>query len=74
MSPKEARRVAVMEQVLAGKATIAQAALVLGLSQRQVKRLKGGMLKEGIAFLAHKNRGLKPKNALSQQCRDQIVS
>ncbi len=74
MSPKEARRVAVMEQVLAGKATIAQAALVLGLSQRQVKRLKGGTSKEGIAFLAHKNRGLKPKNALSQQCRDQIIS
>jgi transposase len=63
-----------MEQVLAGKATIAQAALVLGLSQRQVKRLKGGTSKEGIAFLAHKNRGLKPKNALSQQCRDQIIS
>jgi transposase len=63
-----------MEQVLAGKATIAQAALVLGLSQRQVKRLKGGLSKEGIAFLAHKNRGKKPKNALSQQCRDQIIS
>ncbi len=32
------------------------------------------MLKEGIAFLAHKNRGLKPKHALSQQSRDQIIS
>lgn len=74
MSPREARRVAVMEQVLAGKATIAQAALALGLSQRQVKRLKGGMLKEGTAFLAHKNRGKKPKHALSQQSRDQIIS
>jgi transposase len=74
LSPNEARRVYVMEQVLAGKVTIAQAALVLGLCGRQVKRLKGGMLKEGAAFLAHKNRGLKPKNALSQQCRDQIIS
>ena len=53
---------------------IAQAALVLDLSKRQVKRLKGGMLKEGTAFLAHKSRGKKPKHALSQQCRDEIIS
>jgi transposase len=63
-----------MERVLAGTVTIVQAASVLGLCERQVKRLKGGMLKEGIAFLAHKNRGLKPKHALSQQCRDEIIS
>ena len=74
MSPKEARRLAVMERALAGTVTIVQAASVLGLCERQVKRLKGGMLKEGIAFLAHKNRGLKPKHALSQQCRDEIIS
>ncbi len=74
MSLKESRKVSVMELVLAGKVTIAQAALVLGLSKRQVKRLKGWMLKEGAAFLAHKNRGLKPKHALSQQWRDQIIS
>src|SRR5208282_1200787 len=74
LSPNEARRVYVMEQVLARKVTMAQAAVVLGLCERQVKRLKGGMLKEGVAFLAHKNRGLKPKHALSQQWRDQIVS
>ncbi len=74
MSPNEARRVYVMEQVLARKMTIAQAAKLLGLCERQVQRLKGGMLKEGVASLAHKNRGLKPKHALSQQCRDQIIS
>lgn len=74
MSPKEARRLAIMEHVLTGKVTIAQAALVLDLSKRQVKRLKGGMLKEGTAFLAHKSRGKKPKHALSQQCRDEIIS
>jgi hypothetical protein len=49
LSPNEARRVSVMEQVLARKVTIAQAAIVLGLCERQVKRLKGGMLKEGVA-------------------------
>ena len=74
MSPNEARRVYVMEQVLAGKVTIVQAAKLLGLCERQVKRLKGGMLKEGVAFLAHKNRGLKPNHALSESWREQIIS
>ncbi len=74
MSHKEAKRVYVMEQVLAKKVTITQAAELLGICERQVKRLKGGMLKEGLAFLAHKNRGLKPKHALSQETRDQIIN
>ncbi len=74
MSPSEARRVYVMEQVLARKVTIAQAAKLLSLCERQVKRLKVGMLKEGAAFLAHKNRGLKPKHALSEPCRGQIIT
>ncbi|MGI6621500.1 MAG: helix-turn-helix domain-containing protein [Bacillota bacterium] len=43
MSAKEARRVYIMEQVLDGKLTIKLAAELLGLSERQVKRLKKGM-------------------------------
>ncbi|MEW6448273.1 MAG: helix-turn-helix domain-containing protein [Bacillota bacterium] len=63
-----------MEQVLGGKLTIRQAAELLDLSKRQVKRLKGGMKKEGVAFLAHKNRGRKPEHALPQEIRDQIIA
>lgn len=63
-----------MEQVLDGKLTIPQAAQTLNLSERQVKRLKGGMQKEGVAFLAHKNRGRKPKHALPQKVCDQVVN
>ncbi|MGI6620167.1 MAG: helix-turn-helix domain-containing protein [Bacillota bacterium] len=37
-----------MEQVLDGKLTIKLAAELLGLSERQVKRLKKGMKEKGV--------------------------
>ncbi|KYH31067.1 helix-turn-helix domain-containing protein [Neomoorella mulderi] len=74
MNEKEAKRVYVMEQVLAGKITVRQAAELLDLSERQVFRLKGGMKNEGVAALAHKNRGRKPKHAVPQEVRELIIS
>ncbi|HHY45663.1 MAG TPA: integrase, partial [Firmicutes bacterium] len=49
MSTKEARKVYVMERVVAGKMTVRQGAEYLGLSERQVKRLKKGMKEKGVA-------------------------
>lgn len=63
-----------MEQVLAKKLTIRQAAEQLGLSERQIKRLKKGMKQEGVAFLAHKNRGSKPKHAIPRDVKEQVIS
>lgn len=74
MSPKEARRVYVMEQLLQGKLTVRQASQLLGLSERQVKRLKGGMKQQGVAFLAHKNRGRKPKHAVPEEVSSRVVT
>ena len=62
-----------MERVLEGSYTIRQAAEVLGLSERQVKRLKGAMRQEGVAALAHKNRGRKPKHATPPEVRERVV-
>ncbi|MBS4055338.1 MAG: ISNCY family transposase [Thermaerobacter sp.] len=45
--------------------TIKEAANMLGLSERQIKRLKKGVHTEGAAALVHKNRGRSPKHALS---------
>jgi len=71
LSTKEARRVYIMEQVLVGKLTIRQAAELLDLSKRQVKRLKGGMKKEGIASLVLQNfsRASPAANSLSRPGR-----
>lgn len=74
LSRKEANRVYVMEKVVSGKMTIQQAAENLNLSERQIKRLKKGMKQEGVAFLAHKNRGRKPKHAIPQEVREQVIS
>lgn len=63
-----------MEQVIANKVTVKQAAEILKLSERQIKRLKKGMKQEGAAFLAHKNRGSKPKHAIPQNVREQVIS
>jgi len=73
LSQKESRRVYVMEQVIQGKITVRQAARVLGLSERQIKRLKAGIKERGIAALAHGNRGRKPKHAVPDDVKTCIV-
>ena len=60
LKPKEARRINVMEQVVAGKLTTREAAELLGLSSRQVFRLKARFAREGLVALVHKNRGRPP--------------
>lgn len=74
LSQKEARRLYVIEQTIAGNLTIQQAAGLLNLSSRQVKRLKKGVEISGAAFLAHKNRGRRPKHAIKKEVRDLVVS
>ena len=73
LSAKESRRVYVMEQVMQGKITGKQAAGLLGLGERQIKRLKAGIKEQGLAVLAHGNRGRKPKHAVPDDDRGAIV-
>jgi len=73
LKPKEARRVHILEQLISGVLTIPQAAQLLGLSDRQVQRLKGGYIREGEASLIHNNRGRKPKHAVPDSIRQRVV-
>lgn len=74
LSDTEARRAFVMARVVSGTMTVKEAAQVLALSERQVKRLKAGVQESGVAFLAHKNRGRRPMHALPDSIRFQVVS
>ena len=74
MSQKEARRVYVIEQALTGQLSARKAGELLGLSARQIFRLKGGVKQNGPAALAHKNRGRTPWHAISPEVFRQIVS
>jgi len=57
MSIEEQRRTMVLTRVVAGSVSAAEAAVLLGLSERSVWRLKRRFLADGPAGLAHGNRG-----------------
>ncbi|HEY3316488.1 MAG TPA: helix-turn-helix domain-containing protein, partial [Bacillota bacterium] len=60
LSDKEVIRLYEIRQAVEGLKTVKEVAEALGLSERQVKRLKAGFKKVGPRALAHKNRGRKP--------------
>lgn len=73
MTQKEITRLRVINQTIDNVLSIREAAELLNLSERQVIRLKGGVLKQGDAFIIHKNRGRKPKHAVSDETRKLIT-
>jgi transposase len=73
MTQKEITRLRVINQTIDKVITIREAAELLNLSERQVIRLKGGVIQEGAAFIIHKNRGRKPKHAVPDKTRDSII-
>src|SRR5574337_1760184 len=48
LTMKEQQRVAVIERVFRGELTMAEAAMVLGVSERQSFRIKARIAKEGV--------------------------
>ena len=73
MTQKEITRLRVINQTIDKVLTIREAAELLVLSERQVQRLKKGVVKEGPAFIIHKNRGRKPKHTIPNEVKDLIV-
>lgn len=74
MTQDERNKLYVARCLLDGKMTIREAAEVLGLSERQVKRLKKGVREYGEAFVIHKNRGRIPSHALPDEVKTLIVN
>jgi transposase len=73
LTREELRRVEVMSRVDSGLLTASDAAKLLELSVRQVRRILAAYRKEGPAALAHGNRGRKPKHAISTATRERVV-
>jgi transposase len=73
MSGREQRRAWILTKLLVGEVTVAEAAALLQLSQRQVWRLKVRFECDGPAGLIHANRGRASPRRLSDVVRDQIV-
>lgn len=73
LSREELKRYTVVKQVMDKKLTTQEAAQQLGISTRQVFRLKNKVLQEGETGVVHKNRGRKPAHAISNELREKIL-
>lgn len=73
LNKKEQKRLVVLNQVERGKIRGGEAAGILELSLRQVRRLIAAYRREGAAGLAHGNRGKKPPNALDEKVREKVI-
>ncbi len=74
LSSREQQRVMVLNQVELGELTGEQATVLMGLSLRQVRRLRAAYRKEGVAALAHGNRGRRPVHTLSDETKRRVVA
>jgi len=72
LSKKEQKRVMVLNEVEKGVMTGKQAAGIMNLSLRHARRLLAAYRKEGVAGLAHGNRGRKPPNAIAEDVRQEV--
>ena len=73
MSEGQRKRWDAVARLTAGKLTVGEAARVLGLSVRQVRRIRGRVGEGGRAGLQHGNRGQVPVNKLGAAVRARIL-
>lgn len=73
MTQKEITRLRIINQTIDQVLTIREAAELLGLSERQVLRLKKGVDTQGPSFIIHKNRGRKPKHATTDEVKSLVI-
>src|SRR3989304_9986274 len=74
LNQKEQQRVKVLNRVERRELTGKEAAMLMGLSVRHVRRLLAAYRKEGVAVLAHGNRGRRPVHAVAEEIRVLVVA
>lgn len=74
MSQKEAQRLAVVGKVLEGRIAQAEAAVMLGLSVRQIKRLVRQVRTEGAAGLISRRRGVPSNRRIDSAVREHFMA
>lgn len=74
MSKKERDRLAIMQMLMNGSMTVAEASLEMGISERQCRRLKVAYREEGDAALVHKLRGQPSNNGYSLMVRIHVLT
>ena len=73
LNQQEQARIQVLNSVLEYHLPVAQAAEIMGVSERHTKRLLAAYRKDGAAALAHGNRGRRPHNAVPEAAAAAVV-
>lgn len=73
LTTSEQRRLLVLNQLEAGALVNAEAAQLLNLSVRQLRRLRSDYRTRGAAALSHGNRGRQPHNAVDAELARRVV-
>ena len=73
MNQQEQARIQVLNSVPEYRPPIAQAAEIMGVSERHTKRLLAAYRRDGPAALAHGNRGRRPHNAIPEAAAATVV-
>jgi transposase len=74
LNSKEQKRLLVLNQMTAGRCNGGEAAQVLNLSVRQIRRLTTAYREKGAAGLAHGNRGRKSPKAIDEELKRQVIA
>jgi len=73
LTMKEEKRLEVIQRVFRGELTVAKAALVLGVSERQCYRIKARVTRRGARGVVHGNRGRLSKRKVKEKTLKRIV-
>lgn len=73
MSQKQLQRIVVIENAVAGRLSVAQAAEALHCSPRQVKRLKQRFDPRDATWVLHGNRARPPVNRIAEEVRRRVL-
>lgn len=73
MSQRELQRITVVENAVQGRVGVVEAAELLQLSTRQVKRLKQAYNPTDARWVHHGNLGRQPSNAICEEIRTRVI-
>ncbi len=74
MTAQEQQRVAILQQVEQGQLSCTAAAALLGVTTRQLRRLRATYREQGAGGLVHGNRGRQPAHTLPAALRHRVIA
>jgi len=73
LTMQDEKRLEIIQRVFRGELTVVEAALVLGVSDRQCYRIKGRVSEQGAKGVVHGNRGRPSKRKIKEKTVKRIV-